>query len=131
MTDYLPTPAHLTATHADPAIATAAEIVTELVANGLNYSEIGRLCGLEGRTATFRALQAGTAKTVRPETVAALQRGYQRFLDGDRSYRKPRGTHPNLDGRTALPDTSTPQPQMLNPRSQLVERLAQKRRDAA
>lgn len=125
----IPTNQQLREAHADPAITEAAEIVQELTRQGLTFTEVCRLCSLPGRTITIRALQEGGLRTMKPEILTALKLGYQRFDAGDVSYRIRRSTRPAEIG-VQKPD-AVPQPRMLDPRSRLVERLVQKRKDAA
>ena len=111
-------------------MVTGGEVVRELRQQGLSYSEICRLCNLPGRTQSLRTMEAGTATQVRKETVDALQAGYQRFLDGDRSYVVRRGTRPGLMPAEEVLPPSPRQPVLLNPESRLVQRL-RARKEAA
>jgi hypothetical protein len=125
----IPTNQQLREAHADPAIAEAREIVAELARQGLTNSEICRLASLPGRSDTIRRLREGTLQTMRPGILEGLKQGYARFDAGDVSYRRRRSTRREEPVRAT--SDATPMPLMLDPRSRLVERLVQKRKDRA
>ena len=106
----------------------SAEVVRTLRAEGLSFSEIARLCAIPYAVTSLSRLEQGTATRVSKGTHDALQAGYARYLDGDRSYVKRRGTRPGVADEV-LP-ASPRQPVLLNPESRLVKRL-KARKEAA
>jgi len=113
-------------------LAKAREVVMELREAGLNWSELARLCHIPSQTETCKRLAAGTCKGVSQDTVTALQAGYERFLQGDRSYQKLRGSRPKGETGDPLPATE-PQSLLRIPGARLWDRIVErnKEREAA
>ena len=115
----------------DP-VQQAMDVVHKLREEGLNFSEIGRLCHIPSQVETCKRLAAGTCKGVSQDTVTALQEGYERFLQGDTSFKKLRGSRPKGETGEALPATE-PQSLLRIPGARLWDRIVErnKERDAA
>jgi len=122
----------MTAPSNDDRVKTAAAIVNDLREANLNFSEIGRLCHIASQVEVCKRLAAGTCKVVSQDTVTALQEGYERFLQGDTSFRKLRGSRPKGETGEALPATE-PQSLLRIPGARLWDRIVErnKERDAA
>jgi len=113
-------------------VKTAAAIVNDLREANLNFSEIGRLCNIASQVETMKRLAAGTCKGVSQDTVTALQEGYERFLQGDTTYKKLRGSRPKGETGDPLPATE-PQTLLRIPGARLWDRIVErnKEREAA
>jgi hypothetical protein len=114
----------------DPLLAEATEIVQELIRQGLTRTEISRLCDLPGRIPTIGGLQDGTLKAMKPGILDALKVGYQRFDNGDLSWRKVRNTR-RAEEAVKPPSDARPMPLTRIEGSRLWDRLAQRVKEAA